>query len=582
MFIRSRLRQLLSVRPRTLVRTLILLLAAVASVSRSEAAAPDVTFAPVPEVEGFPDATAAGAIQYACGTEEALASLYVEKGLRFNPALLRPLGEHPACHVYYEPTLPGFQISTEQQSVDELYVSLDSLSIVASRQAIGDSASIAGDVLARLTRKPRVTIGVSGGFGPAISSSAARAHFPGLGPLMTLRPSELVVPHLWGQDHLKSGELGGQVRLLVTRRLFEGRSSDGEVFRPLLDGLTGERYVRSKLSWEGGDLMAIALPGLRPARTMLVHGLAAARYWGASLDRREYAWVLRTEFGADSSIDVGGLAPHADYVVSFLPNTSIAIVAQPRFKDPALVGAAAGLLEELLGEVELKETRELLTWIRDRGDELFDDTETFREKLALARSEQFEPAPSPALEAELDAYLGRHCPEDPESCFLGVGKLTMLQEDPDLLRRSLDYAASGKMAAEYFPRLLNLMEGQIPGAVGKDPSDFDAVAGRLASLGFRVERLPMFLAKPAAEGEDPWPGVSYVNMLAVDHQVALPALGLGDVETAIAQGLAESLGSPFEVSLVDAKSALASNGGVHCVFGVIRTPRQGPIAPVVN
>ena len=252
------------------MRTLILLLAAVASGSRSEAAAQAVTFAPVPEMEGFPDATAPGAIQFACGTEAALARLYLEKGLRFNPALLRPLGEHPACHVYYEPTLPGFQISTEQQSVDELYVSLDSLSLVASRQAIGDSASIAGDVLARLTRKPRVTIGVSGGFGREISSNAARAQFPGLGRQMALRPSDLAVPHLWGQDHLKAGELGGQVRLLVPRRLFEGRSPDGEVFRPLLDGLTGDRYVRSRLSWEGGDLMAIAPPGLRPARTMLV------------------------------------------------------------------------------------------------------------------------------------------------------------------------------------------------------------------------------------------------------------------------------------------------------------------------
>jgi len=306
-----------------------------------------------------------------------------------------------------------------------------------------------------------------------------------------------------------------------------------------------------------------------------VHGLAAKRYWGATLSRAEYSWVLRTELGADSALDVGGLAPHADYVVAFLPNQPTALLAEPRVQDPKLAAAAAAFLETLLGDAAPPAVRDLCAWVRERGPALFDDREALRERIAAARAQEelLEVGAPPELEAELDAYMAEHCAHDPESCFWGAGKLAMLQKAPELLRRSLDAAAHAKMASEYLPRILRLIEGQIPGAGGKDPKGFDVVARQLTELGYRVVRLPFFVAALPREGDDPWPGVSYVNLLAIDNQIFLPALGLGEVEQAIAKDLSQALGPQFRVELVDARSALASNGGVHCVFGTIRQPR---------
>ncbi len=535
-----------------------------------------VSFLGIPSVPEFPDAAEPGAIQYACAEQEsALASLYAEKGLRLNPALLRPIDGHALCHIYYEPTLPGFRISAEQQPVDELYASVDSLSFLAGREAIGDSSSVLTDVAPLLSRPPRLTISVSGGFPEAMWDNAVERQLPGFRRLIDLRSSGSDLPHLWGQDHLKSGEVDGSLRILVPRRLYEGRNSDGETFLPVLDRLRGDRYIRSKLSWEGGDLMAI-VPPAHPDRTMLLHGLAASRYWGTPLQRAEYAWVLRTEFGADSSMDLGGLAPHADYVVSFLPEEPIVIVAQPRFGNSELVGAAAAFLENVLGERAPPAVRELLSWIRERGARAFENTDDLRMRIAAARSEThlLDLAPPAELEADLDAYMAQHCTGDPEACFLGAGKLRMLNAAPDLLRRSLDAASRTKMSMDYLPRMLNLIEGQIPGVVDKDPRSFDALAAGLAGLGYRVERLPFFLAASPGEGEDPWPGVSYINLLAMDRRIVLPALGLGEVERAIVRELAETLGPSYAVALVDARAALASNGGVHCVFGMIRRPRE--------
>ena len=470
--------------------------------------------------------------------------------------------------------MPGFRISPEQQPIDELYASLDSLSFLAGRKPIGDSAGIVADVLPRLDRRPKLTLSVSGGFPSSLWDAAMEAHLPGFDPSTSLRPSGSDAPQLWGQDHLEAGEVGGRTRLLVPRRLFEGRQSDGGLFEPLLDSLSDARYARSKLAWEGGDLMAINPPAA-PGRTMLIHGLAAKRYWGDRLTRAEYAWVLRTELGADSSLDVGGLAPHADYVVAFLPGSPVAIVAEPRFLDHKTASAAAAFLEALLGDAAPPAVRDLFAWIRERGPALFNDPAALRQRIAAARAQQalLELSPPPGLEADLNAYMAEHCTSGPEDCFWGSGKLQMLQTAPELLRRSLDAAAHAKLAAQYLPRILNLIEGQLPGVSGKDPRAYDAVAAELTKLGYRVVRLPFFTAAPAGEGEDPWPGVSYVNLLAIDDRIFLPSLGLGEAEQAIAAELSTTLGSAFRVELVDARAALASNGGVHCVFATIRRPK---------
>src|SRR5262249_54701179 len=122
----------------------------------------------------------------------------------------------------------------------------------------------------------------------------------------------------WPQDYLKSGSSKGERKILLPHRLYEGNRDYGELYEPLLDGLNEQRFVRSKLSWEGGDLQFVLDPK-NPRKTILFYGKSGRAYWGQALTTEEYAYVLKLEFGADYAVDLSDFVSHADYLVSFIP-----------------------------------------------------------------------------------------------------------------------------------------------------------------------------------------------------------------------------------------------------------------------
>src|SRR5690606_11495556 len=63
----------------------------------------------------------------------------------------------------------------------------------------------------------------------------------------------------------------------------------------------------------------------------------------------EYGYVLRREFGADASIDIGGIVPHTDYFVTFVPEAGIALVSEPVTDRLPIARAAHGLLAAHFG-----------------------------------------------------------------------------------------------------------------------------------------------------------------------------------------------------------------------------------------
>ena len=278
--------------------------------------------------EGYPDDDAAGAFSFACsGRADLLRIFFHQRGLPFEPELVHPEGKYAACHIYYEPTLPGFRASVEDLPIQRLYVAVDPLNFFADAEFGGSSLDIAKSVLGRLPRSVDVRLSVSGGFPKELWQPTAAYHFGGTPHRIDFFDTGFDQAHPWTQDHLESGTVNGERRVLIPRHLYEGRPEDAAKFETLLQRLEEPHVVRSKLSWEGGDLQFVANPQ-NPSRIILAHGPSARVYWGPELTAKEYSYILRIEFGADDVLDLSRLGPHADYLVGFLPADRTALVSQ--------------------------------------------------------------------------------------------------------------------------------------------------------------------------------------------------------------------------------------------------------------
>jgi agmatine/peptidylarginine deiminase len=147
----------------------------------------------------------------------------------------------------------------------------------------------------------------------------------------------------------------------------------------------------------------------------------------------------------------------------------------------------------------------------------------------------------------------------------------VFERAPDLLRRVADQVVKVKLESELGPRLLALAESQLADVKPWKLAEMNRVAARLQKLGFNVVRIP-YAAAPA-QGST-WPGVGYANMLVHERKLFVPSLGLGEFETRLYENLGKKLRNRYEVIPVDARSGLVGNGGVHCVFGIVREPVQ--------
>ena len=528
-----------------------------------------VELSPIPGLQAFELATEPRAIQRACAGDEAeLAAFFGGRGLKLNHDLTTKIRDGRLCHVFYSPTLPGFRASPDDDPITELHGSVDPLSFIARRKPIGDSLDVVKSVLGRLPRAVRLSLSVAGGFDPSEWPASMQFHFDGLSHEITARALGTNITHPWGQDHMKAGELAGQVRILVPWRLFEGRSGDGEIFRPMLDQLRDSAYARSKLSWEGGDLQFVRKPS-DPTKIVLFFGAAAAGYWGSALSREEYAWILRTEFGADESVDLSELGPHADYLVSFLPRDKIALLAEPVHENAQLVRGAAFLLHDLYGDRAPATLRRFTAYLADWDGDLLSAQSKIEQVLQALESELplIEAHMDPETMRALDEYEARYCAQDVDSCFLDEGKLLMQQRDPELLRAASDVAADLVGEQTLAPKLLSVIRTHLPGNAPWKPREFAKVETRLGQLGFRVVRVPYVAA---SRYDDHWAGVSYANLLAFERRVFVPLLGLGAFEETVIARLRRALPRDYEVIGVPARAGLTYNGGIHCVFGIVR------------
>ena len=527
-----------------------------------------VTVVPLPLKEGYADSAAPNAFSFACSdTARPLEIYFRDRGLPFEPDLVQPNGKFAACHIYYEPTLPGFRASVEDLPIQRLYVAVDPLNFFADAEYSGSSLDIAKTVLGKLPRSVDVRLSVSGSFPKELWQPTAAYHFGGTPHHLDFFDTGLEQAHPWTQDHLEAGTVNGERRVLIPRHLYEGRPEDGAKFESLLQRLEEPHVVRSKLSWEGGDLQFVANPN-DPSRIILAHGATARVYWGPELTAKEYSYVLRVEFGADDVLDLSRLGPHADYLVAFLPAGRTALVSQLVSANPDVARAAAFELVGSFADPAPSEFRALAAAAADWDGSDKKAARVLIDSIAAARRQLVSVSEKndPRITRRLNAYITKYCPQNPEGCFDAAGAVQMLDQDRELLRSSISQDAAAAINELLRPLLLDLVEAQVAKPEWRE-SLLDEAASKLQGWGFQVVRAPHLAAKTF---HTLWPGVGYANMLAFDRTLFVPTLGLGQVEENFISKLRSDLNGAYDIVPVNARTSLINNGGVHCVFGIIR------------
>ena len=549
-------------------KTIAPLLLAVTVAAAPGPCADDVVFEPLPPSTRWTEAVEPGALRLACaGGDRELKVLFESEGLPFRPELLR---REPArvCHIFYRPTVPGFRAAPDDDPVTRILFDTDPvLYLAAGSRNRGEPVGVMREVLQRIPRPLAVSILIHRVHDPAAYEKATQRNFGSTPHRVTLLDRGVDRTFWWVQDWVKAGASGRGPTILVPRRIFEGRPENGEAFAPLLARFAGQDgVVRSRLSWEGGDLQFTRDPR-DPRRLVLFYGTFAKPYWAETLTPREFEYVLGLEFGADRAVDLGGLAPHVDYFVSFVPRAGLALVGVPASGDLAVARAAVdALLSRIAGGKP-----EALVELRDQLSSPHADLGRARQALERARRQQAEwpLAVDPTLPERMRSLVARVCPAGGD-CLSAANQLRLIEADPDTFESWVHATQSARDEPAVIAAHLDVVEGQLDPV--PEPLRRRALqkVGEIEAMGFRVVRVPAF--RVDLLGPRDWPGISYVNALVVDGQIFVPRFGLGDVENRLLRDVGAQLPAGYAIVPIDAQQVLIRNGGLHCLAGLVRSP----------
>ena len=545
----------------------VLLLGMTASLALAAATcSAEVVFEPVPPSARWPGAVEPEALRLACARDEGeLRELFAREGLPFRPELVRR-SDGRACHVFYRPTVPGFRAAPDDDPVTGLLFDTDPLLyLAAGSRNRGEPTGAMRDILRRIARPLAVDILIHRVHDAAAYEKATLRSFGSTPHRVTLLERGVERTFWWVQDYVKAGLASRGRTLLIPRRIFEGSPQTGEDFEPLLARFAEQgRVARSRLSWEGGDLQFTRDPR-DPRRLLLFHGGFAKAYWAETLSQLEFEYVLALEFGADRVIDLGGLAPHVDYFVAFVPRAGLALVSVPVAGDLAVARAA---VDALLARFAGREPKTLVE-LREQLSPPHEDPARARQTLERARRQQAEwqLAVDPTLPERMRSLVARVCPEG-GGCLSVPSQLRLLEADPATFEDWIHATQSARFESKVVAAHLDLVESQlvpVPEAILRRTRE---KIGELEAVGFRVVRVPAFRVDlVAARG---WPGISYVNALVVDEQIFVPRFGLGEVEDRVFRDAGARLPAGYSLVPIDAQQVLIRNGGLHCLAGLIR------------
>lgn len=517
----------------------------------------------------YPDSVRPGALRWACASGISdLAAFFNQRQLPFVSAMARVKGEQK-CHLYYEPTVRGFRAVPDDAPVTELLASLDTLSFLAKRsEVIGDGLDILKQALPRSPRPLQITLALGGDVEDRYYSDAIAHHFPSSGHKFRRYSTATEDYDPWMQDMLKYGSTGSTVRILVTRQAYEGKANTGSDLLPMLTSLKDERFARSNLSWEGGDLQ-FALDPRDATKLVLFYGTTAKRYWGAELTRDEFAYVLKIEFGADTLVYLGDVTPHVDYALGILPADRIALVSTPICGNRELARSALDVLLATYGPDTPPELRQIEhLWTKTDATGL-DQAQEWLQRAKQAEGGWARKADKDVV-SKIDSYLVAACPKDPKACLRGTGLAGLLTQHLSLLQSWVKAETRASTERHLARRMLAVIEGQLSPCNPSMEERLRANAMLLEQMGYRTIRVPYIPGSAAKMAE--WAGISYINAVAVDRTLFVPQFGLGRIEKAWFDTLARDLPESYRVVPVQARAVLLANGGVHCVTAIGRNP----------
>lgn len=538
-------------------------------------AAAAIQFVDVPANKGFPEAREVGSLRFACASSQnELASYFVGEGLRFSASLVR-VNKDSVCHIHYVPTLKGFRAHPDSVPASQLFLDVDHKALLSRRtMEFGDTIDMAKAILAELPHPMEVTLSVPMKGNGSHLERAIQRHFPANAAHVWLRDRPAEAHQTWAHDYMKSGSAGGETRVLMPRRSFEGQAGYGQAFRGLLKSFSEKTWVRSKLAWEGGDLIFTHDPR-DPSRLLLFFGDAARQYWGATLTGGEYGYVLAVEFGADDALYFGGITPHVDYFVSFLPADNIALVATAYQEDFEVSCNALELLRAAVTAPPPPVLEKLRAVFQSRESAFGENAHLARALIAQARAEAptWKIPVSAEVYRRLESYIEANCKGDPAAC-LTVDRLPgLIEEDPELLSDWVEMATLLRTAGLLPRTLLSIIEGQIPGSPIPGQVRTEERIRELREMGYEVIRVPILGEDTAPDRR--WAGISYVNTALIDHTLFVPVFGLGAPEQRILNHLRSKLPARYRVVPVYARYAQLFNGGVHCILAFIRESGSG-------
>ncbi|MBE0656360.1 MAG: hypothetical protein IH602_01650 [Bryobacteraceae bacterium] len=542
-----------------------------------------IQFVDVPANKRFPDSRESGSIRFACAaSQDELAASFAAQGLRFDASLVR-VNKSSVCHIHYVPTLKGFRAHPDSVPARQIFLDLEHKSLLGRRTLVfGDSIDMAKAILAELPRPLDVALSVPLKVKGPYYENALRHYFPEHAGQIWLRDRPVEAHQTWAQDYMKSGDAAGETRVLMPRRAFEGQAGYGETFNGLLKSFSQRTWVRSKLAWEGGDLIFAHDPR-DPSRLLLFFGDAARPYWGSTLTGGEYGYVLATEFGADSAVYMGGIAPHVDYFVSFLPEDNIALAATPLQEDFELSRNALELLLSVVTRPLPPVLERLRTVFETRESSFGMNAELARALIAQARAEspKWATPVSADLYSRLTEHISDNCARDAATCLSEARLPGLIENQPGLMRDWVEFTFQLR-TAEMLPRaLLSIMESQIPGSAMPGQAQAEEKIRELRDLGYTVIRVPSIGADFTSDTR--WAGISYVNSALIDRTLFVPFFGLGAPELRILNGLVSQLPRHYRVVPVYARYAQLHNGGAHCILAFIRDARAvAPMGETLN
>jgi hypothetical protein len=540
--------------------------AAVLLVAMPGGTAADVVYEPVPASPRWADAVEPGALRLACASDEGdLTKLFASEGLPLRRELLR----HEAgrvCHLFYRPTVAGFRASPDDEPLIGIDFDTDPvLYLAAGSRNRGEPVGMMREILQRIPRPLAVSILIHRVHDAAAYDDATRRLFGSSPHRVALLDRGVERTFWWVQDWLKAGVSGRGPTVLIPRRILEGKPENAKEFAPMLDRFAlREGVVRSRLSWEGGDLPLTRDPR-DPRRLVLFCGGFAKAYWAETLTAAEYEYVLEVELGADRAVDLSGLAPHVDYFVAFVPRARLALVGVPVTGDLDVARAA---LDALRSRFAARAPEPLLE-LRDALASPKADLGRARAALGRARSEspQWQLAVDPTLPERMRSLVARACPTGGD-CLSPAGQLRMIEADRDTFESWVQATQAARDEPAVVAAHLDLVEGQLEPVPEPVRSRVLEKIGELEAMGFRVVRVPAF--RVDLNGPRAWPGISYVNALVVDQQIFVPRFGLGEVEERIFREVGAQLPAGYSIVPIDSQRVLIRNGGLHCLAGLIR------------